>query len=138
MIDEKKSKDKIVSRQTIQQSLLHTLQQSIQDKLLENKISKEEANSTVKFTVDKIVNKTAKNFKINYRQAKERRRADDLQFRLDRILRIMRPRFSSDRYMDILRSIGEASYYEKLDFIAKMERMYDEHRTVARPVSRSS
>lgn len=138
MIDEKKSKDKIDSRQTIQQSLLHTLQQSIQDKLLENKISKEEANSTVKFTVDKIVNKTAKNFKINYRQAKERRKADDLQFRLDRILRIMRPRFSSDRYMDILRGIGEASYYEKLDFIAKMERLYDKHRTAARPVPRSS
>ena len=138
MIDEKNSKDKIVSRQSIQQSLLHTLQQCIDDNVLQNKNNKEKAKSTVKFTVDRLVKKTAKNFNMNYRMAKERAKVDEMQFLLDRILRMMRPKFSTENYKDIIIGLQSASYYEKLDFIIEMEKKYDKHRTTARPVPRSS
>jgi len=135
MIDEKNLKDKIVSRQSIQQSLRHTLANSI-DKLLTNNISKEnKVNSTAKFTanftvdqdarsnaVKNIVNKTTKNFNVNYRNAKERRRTDDMQFRLDRILRKIRPKYSEQNYMDLLRGLQEVSFYQKYEFIIEMEK----------------
>ena len=122
MIDNKIQKNKIVSRQSIQQSLRQTLAESI-DKLLVNNLSKEnKVNSTAKFTanftvkknaVQSIVSKTTKNFNVNYRNAKERRRTDDMQFRLDRILRKIRPRYSEQNYMELLRGLQEASYYQK-------------------------
>lgn len=135
MIDEKNSKDKIASRQSIQQSLRHTLANSI-DKLLTNNISKEnKVNSTAKFTanftvdqdarsnaVKNIVSKTTKNFNVNYRNAKERRRTDDMQFRLDRILRKIRPKYSEQNYMDLLRGLQEVSFYQKYEFIIEMEK----------------
>jgi len=143
MIDEKNSKDKIVSRQSIQQSLRHTLAKSI-DKLLVNNLSKENkvkstVNFTANFTVDhearqnavkSIVSKTTKNFNINYRNAKERRRTDDMQFRLDRILRKIRPRYSEQNYMQLLRNLQEASFYEKYDFIIEMEKTLAQHNSI--------
>ena len=113
MIDEKNSKDKIVIRQSIQQSLLHTLQQCIHDNVLQNKINKEKAKFTVKFTVDHLVKKTAKNFNMNYRMAKERAKVDEMQFRLDRILRMMRPNFSTENYKDIIN--GQFTLKSKAD-----------------------
>jgi len=144
MIDEKNSKDKIVSRQSIQQSLRHTLAKSI-DKLLVNNLSKENkvkstVNFTANFTVDhearqnavkSIVSKTTKNFNVNYRNAKERRRTDDMQFRLDRILRKIRPRYSEQNYMQLLRNLQEASFYEKYDFIIEMEKTLAKHNSIA-------
>ena len=143
MIDEKNSKDKIVSRQSIQQSLRHTLAKSI-DKLLVNNLSKENkvkstVNFTANFTVDhearqnavkSIVSKTTKNFNINYRNAKERRRTDDMQFRLDRILRKIRPNYSEQNYMQLLRNLQEASFYEKYDFIIEMEKTLAQHNSI--------
>ena len=143
MIDEKNSKDKIVSRQSIQQSLRHTLAKSI-DKLIVNNLSKENkvkstVNFTANFTVDhearqnavkSIVSKTTKNFNINYRNAKERRRTDDMQFRLDRILRKIRPRYSEQNYMQLLRNLQEASFYEKYDFIIEMEKTLAKHNSI--------
>ena len=114
MIDNKIEKNKIVSRRSIQQSLRHTLAKSI-DKLQVKNISKENkvnnaANFTVNFTarqnaVQNIVSKTTKNFNINYRNAKERRRTDDMQFRLDRILRKIRPNYSEQNYLQLLRNL---------------------------------
>tara|TARA_X000001316_G_C912435_1_gene27460 strand:+ start:463 stop:876 length:414 start_codon:yes stop_codon:yes gene_type:complete len=136
MIDNKIQKNKIVSRQSIQQSLRQTLAESI-DKLLVNNLSKEnKVNSTAKFTanftvkknaVQSIVSKTTKNFNVNYRNAKERRRTDDMQFRLDRILRKIRPRYSEQNYMELLRGLQEASYYQKYDFIIEMEKTLAQH-----------
>lgn len=136
MIDNKIQKNKIVSRQSIQQSLRQTLAESI-DKLLVNNLSKEnKVNSTAKFTanftvrqnaVQNIVSKTTKNFNVNYRNAKERRRTDDMQFRLDRILRKIRPRYSEQNYMELLRGLQEASYYQKYDFIIEMEKTLAQH-----------
>lgn len=139
MIDEKKSKDKIVIRQSIQQSLRHTLANSI-DKLQVKNISKENkvndaANFTVNFTakqnaIKSIVSKTTKNFNVNYRNAKERRRTDDMQFRLDRILRKIRPNYSEQNYMQLLRNLQEASFYEKYDFIIEMEKTLAQHNSI--------
>lgn len=139
MIDEKKSKDKIVSRQSIQQSLRHTLANSI-DKLQVKNISKEnKVKSTVNFTanftakqnaIKSIVSKTTKNFNVNYRNAKERRRTDDMQFRLDRILRKIRPNYSEQNYMQLLRNLQEASFYEKYDFIIEMEKTLAQHNSI--------
>ena len=139
MIDEKNSKDKIVSRQSIQQSLRHTLANSI-DKLQVKNISKENkvndaANFTVNFTakqnaIKSIVSKTTKNFNVNYRNAKERRRTDDMQFRLDRILRKIRPNYSEQNYMQLLRNLQEASFYEKYDFIIEMEKTLAQHNSI--------
>ena len=136
MIDNKIQKNKIVSRQSIQQSLRQTLAESI-DKLLVNNLSKEnKVNSTAKFTanftvrqnaVQNIVSKTSKNFNVNYRNAKERRRTDDMQFRLDRILRKIRPNYSEQNYMQLLRNLQEASFYEKYDFIIEMEKTLAQH-----------
>lgn len=139
MIDEKNSKDKIVSRQSIQQSLRHTLANSI-DKLQVKNISKEnKVKSTVNFTanftakqnaIKSIVSKTTKNFNVNYRNAKERRRTDDMQFRLDRILRKIRPNYSEQNYMQLLRNLQEASFYEKYDFIIEMEKTLAQHNSI--------
>ena len=143
MIDEKKSKDKIVSRRSIQQSLRHTLAKSL-DKLQVNNLSKENkvkstVNFTANFTVDheakqnavkSIVSKTTKNFNVNYRNAKERRRTDDMQFRLDRILRKIRPNYSEQNYMQLLRNLQEASFYEKYDFIIEMEKTLAQHNSI--------
>jgi len=139
MIDEKKSKDKIVSRQSIQQSLRHTLANSI-DKLQVKNISKEnKVNDAANFTVNStakqnaiksIVSKTTKNFNVNYRNAKERRRTDDMQFRLDRILRKIRPNYSEQNYMQLLRNLQEASFYEKYDFIIEMEKTLAQHNSI--------
>ena len=143
MIDNKIEKNKIVSRQSIQQSLRHTLAKSI-DKLLVKNISKENkvkstVNFTANFTVDhearqnavqNIVSKTTKNFNVNYRNAKERRRTDDMQFRLDRILRKIRPRYSEQNYMQLLRNLQEASFYEKYDFIIEMEKTLAQHNSI--------
>ena len=134
MIDEKKEKSKIlVQRQT----LLHTLQQSmqkiVQDKVPKNNIVKEKANFTVNSTmqnaVKNVLNKTTKNFRYNYKRAKERRQIDDLNFRLDRVLRLIRPHYSSDGYMDVVRALQNVSYFEKLDWINQAERKYDKHRS---------
>ena len=143
MIDNKIEKNKIVSRQSIQQSLRHTLANSI-DKLLVNNLSKENkvkstVNFTANFTVDheakqnaikSIVSKTTKNFNVNYRNAKERRRTDDMQFRLDRILRKIRPNYSEQNYMQLLRNLQEASFYEKYDFIIEMEKTLAQHNSI--------
>jgi len=139
MIDEKKSKDKIASRQSIQQSLRHTLANSI-DKLQVKNISKEnKVNDAANFTVNStakqnaiksIVSKTTKNFNVNYRNAKERRRTDDMQFRLDRILRKIRPNYSEQNYMQLLRNLQEASFYEKYDFIIEMEKTLAQHNSI--------
>ena len=139
MIDEKNSKDKIVSRQSIQQSLRQTLAKSL-DKLQVNNLSKEnKVNSTAKFTanftakqnaIKSIVSKTTKNFNVNYRNAKERRSTDDMQFRLDRILRKIRPRYSEQNYMELLRGLQEASYYQKYDFIIDMEKTLAKHNSI--------
>tara|TARA_R100001480_G_scaffold3315_1_gene8896 strand:+ start:645 stop:1067 length:423 start_codon:yes stop_codon:yes gene_type:complete len=139
MIDEKNSKDKIVSRQSIQQSLRHTLANSI-DKLQVKNISKEnKVNDAANFTVNStakqnaiksIVSKTTKNFNVNYRNAKERRRTDDMQFRLDRILRKIRPNYSEQNYMQLLRNLQEASFYEKYDFIIEMEKTLAQHNSI--------
>ena len=143
MIDEKNSKDKIVSRQSIQQSLRHTLAKSI-DKLQVKNISKENkvkstVNFTANFTVDhearqnavkSIVSKTTKNFNVNYRNAKERRRTDDMQFRLDRILRKIKHQYSEQNYMQLLRNLQEASFYEKYDFIIEMEKTLAQHNSI--------
>ena len=143
MIDNKIEKNKIVSRQSIQQSLRHTLANSI-DKLLVNNLSKENkvkstVNFTANFTVDHeamqnaikyIVSKTTKNFNVNYRNAKERRRTDDMQFRLDRILRKIRPNYSEQNYMQLLRNLQEASFYEKYDFIIEMEKTLAQHNSI--------
>ena len=139
MIDEKKSKDKIVIRQSIQQSLRHTLANSI-DKLQVKNISKEnKVNDAANFTVNStakqnaiksIVSKTTKNFNVNYRNAKERRRTDDMQFRLDRILRKIRPNYSEQNYMQLLRNLQEASFYEKYDFIIEMEKTLAQHNSI--------
>ena len=140
MIDNKIEKNKIVSRQSIQQSLRHTLANSI-DKLLVNNLSKENkvkstVNFTANFTVDheakqnaikSIVSKTTKNFNVNYRNAKERRRADDMQFRLDRILRKLRPQYSEQNYIVLLKSLQDASFYQKYDFIIEMEKTFAQH-----------
>ena len=103
-----------------------------------NQHNKEKAKSTVKFTVDHLIKKTAKNFNMNYRLAKEKAKVNEMQFRLDRILRMMRPNFSTENYKDIIIGLQSASYYEKLDFILEMEKKYDKYRTVARPVPGSS
>ena len=139
MIDEKNSKDKIVNRQSIQQSLRHTLANSI-DKLQVKNISKEnKVNDAANFTVNStakqnaiksIVSKTTKNFNVNYRNAKERRRTDDMQFRLDRILRKIRPNYSEQNYMQLLRNLQEASFYEKYDFIIEMEKTLAKHNRI--------
>tara|TARA_A100001391_G_C5065412_1_gene277029 strand:- start:1781 stop:2203 length:423 start_codon:yes stop_codon:yes gene_type:complete len=139
MIDEKNSKDKIVNRQSIQQSLRHTLANSI-DKLQVKNISKEnKVNDAANFTVNStakqnaiksIVSKTTKNFNVNYRNAKERRRTDDMQFRLDRILRKIRPNYSEQNYMQLLRNLQEASFYEKYDFIIEMEKTLAKHNSI--------
>ena len=143
MIDNKIEKNKIVSRQSIQQSLRHTLAKSI-DKLLVKNISKENkvkstVNFTANFTVDhearqnavkSIVSKTTKNFNVNYRNAKERRRTDDMQFRLDRILRKLRPNYSEQNYIQLLRNLQEASFYEKYDFIIEMEKTLAKHNSI--------
>jgi len=139
MIDEKNSKDKIVSRQSIQQSLRHTLAKSI-DKLQVKNIRKEKkVNDAANFTVNStakqnaiksIVSKTTKNFNVNYRNAKERRRTDDMQFRLDRILRKIRPNYSEQNYMQLLRNLQEASFYEKYDFIIEMEKTLAQHNSI--------
>jgi len=136
MIDNKIQKNKIVSRQSIQQSLRQTLAESI-DKLLVNNLSKEnKVKSTVNFTanftvrqnaVQNIVSKTTKNFNVNYRNAKERRRTDDMQFRLDRLLRKLRPNYSELDYMDLLRSLQVASFYQKYEFIIEMEKKLAQH-----------
>ena len=136
MIDNKIEKNKIVSRQSIQQSLRQTLAESI-DKLLVNNLSKEnKVKSTAKFTanftvrqnaVQNIVSKTTKNFNVNYRNAKERRRADDMQFRLDRILRKLRPQYSEQNYIVLLKSLQDASFYQKYDFIIEMEKTFAQH-----------
>ena len=139
MIDEKNSKDKIVSRQSIQQSLRHTLANSI-DNLQVKNISKEnKVNDVANFTVNStakqnaiksIVSKTTKNFNVNYRNAKERRRTDDMQFRLDRILRKIRPNYSEQNYMQLLKNLQEASFYEKYDFIIEMEKTLAQHNSI--------
>ena len=139
MIDNKIEKNKIVSRQSIQQSLRHTLAKSL-DKLQVNNLSKEnKVKSTVNFTanftakqnaIKSIVSKTTKNFNVNYRNAKERRRTDEMQFRLDRILRKIRPRYSEQNYMELLRGLQDASYYQKYDFIIEMEKTLAEDNTV--------
>mgnify|MGYP003134144878 FL=1 len=139
MIDNKIEKNKIVSRQSIQQSLRHTLAKSI-DKLQVKNISKENkvndaANFTVNSTVrqnavQNIVSKTTKNFNVNYRNAKERRRTDDMQFRLDRILRKIRPNYSEQNYIQLLRNLQEASFYEKYDFIIEMEKTLAKHNRI--------
>ena len=131
MIDNKIEKNKIVSRQSIQQSLRHTIAKSL-DKLQVNNLSKDnKVNNTAKFTanftvrknaVQSIVSKATKNFNVNYRNAKERRSTDEMQFRLDRILRKIRPRYSEQNYMELLRGLQDASYYQKYDFIIEMEK----------------
>ena len=139
MIDNKIEKNKIVSRQSIQQSLRHTIAKSL-DKLQVNNLSKEnKVNSTANFTanftvrqnaVQNIVSKTTINFNVNYRNAKERRRTDDMQFRLDRILRKIRPNYSEQNYMQLLRNLQEASFYEKYDFIIEMEKTLAQHNRI--------
>ena len=123
MIDNKIEKNKIVSRRSIQQSLRHTLAKSI-DKLQVKNISKEnKVNNAANFTVNStvrqnavqnIVSKTTKNFNVNYRNAKERRRTDDMQFRLDRILRKIRPNYSEQNYIDLLRNLRKHRFMKNM------------------------
>lgn len=109
--------------QTALQNALATVQ--LKDSSINNKTS--EASYTASYTarpknIKDLVGKTAKNFNINYRKSIDSRRQDEYKHRLDRVLRNIKPWYSEDGYMDILRSLQKASQFEKIDFIMNMEK----------------
>ena len=115
--------------QTALQNALATVQ--LKDSNINNKTSK--ARYTASYTarhknIKDIVGKTDKNFNINYRKSIDSRREDEYKHRLDRVLRIVKPWYSEDGYMDILRGLQKASHFEKLDFIRNMEKIVAERR----------
>ena len=75
-----------------------------------------------KKNIEDLISKTTKFTNINYKNSIDSRRRDEDKHRLDRVLRIVKPWYSEDGYMDILRSLQKASQFEKIDFIMNMEK----------------
>tara|TARA_R110002126_G_scaffold35029_1_gene108076 strand:- start:10 stop:468 length:459 start_codon:yes stop_codon:yes gene_type:complete len=78
--------------------------------------------------IQDIISKTSKNFNVNYRNSIDSRRQDEYKYRLDKVLRTIKPWYSEDGYMDILRSLQRASHFEKIDFIRNMEKVVAKRR----------
>jgi len=122
-----KGKDEQLAIQLALQTALQNALATVQSKNsnINNKTS--EASYTASYTarpknIKDLVGKTAKNFNINYRKSIDSRRQDEYKHRLDRVLRVIKPWYSEDGYMDILRGLQRASQFEKIDFIMNMEK----------------
>ena len=139
-VDKEKAVDRIAKGKEEQLAIQLALQTALQNALatvqsknsnINNKTS--EASCTASYTarpknIKDLVGKTAKNFNINYRRSIDSRKRDEEKHRLDRVLRIIKPWYSEDGYMDILRGLQKASHFEKLDFIRNMEKIVAERR----------
>ena len=136
-VDKNKSADKI---DEVSLAIQLAIQKALKTVLSTSKINidKDKASYTASYTascteeprkdfskeINKLVSKAAKFTSYNYVNAINQRKRDDQQFRLNRLLRKMRPHYSEDGYMDVVRAIQKASHFERLDFILKMERVY--------------
>lgn len=74
--------------------------------------------------VQQMLQGVAKNMNPAYRKAKEARRKDEYQWRLNRIYKWMRKSYSSHRMIDIQKKIMRSSKSEVLDWLRGMEEAY--------------
>jgi hypothetical protein len=81
-----------------------------------------------KKNIKDLISKTTKFTNINYKNSIDSRRRDEDKHRLDRVMRTIKPWYSEDGYMDIIRGLQQASHFEKLDFIRNMEKAIVERR----------
>jgi hypothetical protein len=81
-----------------------------------------------KKNIEDLISKTTKFTNINYKNSIDSRRRDEDKHRLDRVMRTIKPWYSEDGYMDIIRGLQQASHFEKLDFIRNMEKAIVERR----------
>ena len=140
-LDNKKPLDKIqlAVQQDLQKALDNALK-TIQSKINLN-IDKDKASYTTSYTascttscddkkkhIKDLISKTTKFTNINYKNSIDSRRRDEDKHRLDRVMRTIKPWYSEDGYMDIIRGLQQASHFEKLDFIRNMEKAIVERR----------
>ena len=141
VLDNKKTLDKIqlVVKRDLQKALDNALK-TIQSKINLN-IDKDKASYTTSYTascttscddkkkhIKDLISKTTKFTNINYKNSIDSRRRDEDKHRLDRVMRTIKPWYSEDGYMDIIRGLQQASHFEKLDFIRNMEKAIVERR----------
>ena len=141
VLDNKKTLDKIqlAVQQDLQKALDNALK-TIQSKINLN-IDKDKASYTTSYTascttsyddkkkhIKDLISKTTKFTNINYKNSIDSRRRDEDKHRLDRVMRTIKPWYSEDGYMDIIRGLQQASHFEKLDFIRNMEKAIVERR----------
>jgi len=141
-VDSKMTMDRIAKGKEEQLAVQLALQTALQNALATvqsknsnviNKTSEASCTASCNLTknsknIQNIISKTTKNFNINYRRSIDSRKRDEEKHRLDRVLRIIKPWYSEDGYMDILRGLQKASHFEKLDFIRNMEKIVAERR----------
>jgi hypothetical protein len=69
-----------------------------------------------KKNIKDLISKTTKFTNINYKNSIDSRRRDEDKHRLDRVMRTIKPWYSEDGYMDIIRGLQQASHFEKVRF----------------------
>jgi hypothetical protein len=146
VLDNKKTLDKIqlAVKQELQIALDNALK-TIQSKIKINTNTKDKASYTDSYkasykasckascddkkkNIEDLISKTTKFTNINYKNSIDSRRRDEDKHRLDRVMRTIKPWYSEDGYMDIIRGLQQASHFEKLDFIRNMEKAIVERR----------
>ena len=146
VLDNKKTLDKIqlAVKQELQIALDNALK-TIQSKIKININTEDKASYTDSYkasykasckascdnkkkNIEDLISKTTKFTNINYKNSIDSRRRDEDKHRLDRVMRTIKPWYSEDGYMDIIRGLQQASHFEKLDFIRNMEKAIVERR----------
>ena len=130
-----KGKDEQLAVQLALQKALQKALTTVQSKNsnINNKTSEASYTASCNLTknsknIQEIIKKAAKHTNVNYVNSIDSRRQDEEKHRLDRVLRIIKPWYSEDGYMDILRGLQRASHFEKLDFIMNMEKVVAKRR----------
>lgn len=74
--------------------------------------------------VKQLIRKTTKHLNPNYRRAIDRRQIDEPSWRLDRIMRKIRPGYSVDGYKRLMTAVWRLSDFERKLWIRQMEQAH--------------